>query len=108
MRFHNPVAFRPAQVTFWTTVVYLALVIPLVYVHVTVPSAPPDDSLPSGLSLTDAWLDLQIISSAYHPFNSHQNDVVRGFIISRSKDILKHNGVDYTTEVLDVPGKNSR
>ena len=104
MRCQNPFAFRPVQVSFWTTVVYLAVVVPLLYVHETVPPAPADRSLYRGLNLTEAWLDLQTITDGYHPYNSHRNDEVRDFIISRCKQILGHNGVDYATEVLGGGG----
>ncbi|KAF4470568.1 aminopeptidase Y [Fusarium albosuccineum] len=100
MRFKNPFAFRPGPVSFWTTVIYLALIIPLIYVHETVPSAPSERSLYRGLNLTEAWSDLQTISRAYHPYNSHENDRVRDFLIRRTKDILDRNSVPYTTETL--------
>ncbi|RMJ05072.1 Vacuolar membrane protease [Fusarium kuroshium] len=100
MRFSNPFAFRPGPVSFWTTVIYLALVIPLIYVHETVPSAPSDRSLYQGLNLTEAWLDLQTISRAFHPYNSHENDVVRQFLIDRTKEILDRNSMPYTTETI--------
>lgn len=99
MKFLNPFAFRPGPVSFWTTVVYLAVVIPLIYVHETVPPIPKERSIETGLNLTEAWADLQIISSSYHPYNSHENDRVREFLIQRSKDILKRNGIKYHTEV---------
>ncbi|KAJ4263005.1 hypothetical protein NW762_006618 [Fusarium torreyae] len=98
MRAKNPLAFRPGPVSFWTTVIYLALAIPLIYVHETVP--PADRSLHHGLNLTEAWLDLQNISSAYHPYNSHENDRVRKFIMSRTKEILDRNDLAYTTETI--------
>ena len=94
MRGSNPFAFRPGPVSFWTTVVYLAIAIPLLYVHETVPPAPSEHDLYKGLNLTEAWLDLDIISSSYHPYNSHENDDVRAFLINRSKEILTRNGVD--------------
>ncbi|KAJ6441330.1 cyanamide hydratase [Purpureocillium lavendulum] len=85
-------------VTFWTTVIYLAVVVPLLYVHETVPPAPRDDQLQRGLNLSEAWSDLQHITKTYHPYNSHENDRVRDFIIARSKDVLDRNGLDYTTD----------
>ncbi|KAM5372166.1 hypothetical protein ACJZ2D_007566 [Fusarium nematophilum] len=100
MRCSNPFAFRPTAVSFWTTAIYLALVIPLIYVHETVPPAPADRSLYHGLNLTEAWLDLQSISRAYHPYNSHENDRVREFLITRTKEILDRNGMPYTTETI--------
>lgn len=95
MRCNNPFAFRPGPVTFWTTAIYLAVAIPLIYVHETVPPAPEDHSLYRGLNLTEAWADLEVISNAYHPYNSHQNDAVREFIVNRTVAILERNGVDY-------------
>ncbi|KAF7563581.1 hypothetical protein G7046_g518 [Stylonectria norvegica] len=99
MQFWNPFAFRPGQVSFWTTVIYLAVGIALIYVHETVPHAPADQKLAkSDLNLTEAWRDLLKISSAFHPYNSHENDNVREFIITRSKEILDRNGIKYSTD----------
>ena len=95
----NPFAFRPLQVTFWTTVVYLAVFISLIHVHETVPSAPSPDKLPQGINLTEAWSDLQAITRFYHPYNSHENDIVRDYLIRRSREILDRNGVNYTTDL---------
>ncbi|KAG9252957.1 putative zinc metalloprotease [Emericellopsis atlantica] len=100
MKLSNPFAFRPGQVTFWTTVVYLAIAIPLIWVHESVPPAPQDRSLRQGLNLTEAWLDLQTITTNYHPYNSRDNDRVRKYIIDRSKAILKRNDVHYKKESL--------
>ncbi|POR31563.1 Peptide hydrolase [Tolypocladium paradoxum] len=99
MKCGNPFAFRPGPVTFWTTIIYLAVVVPLLYVHETVPSAPADKALYRGLNLTEAWLDLQTITRTYHPYNSQENDRVREFLIDRSKQILDRNGVAYTSEM---------
>ncbi|KPM37835.1 Vacuolar membrane protease [Neonectria ditissima] len=99
MRCQNPFAFRPGPVSFWTTVIYLAIAIPLIYVHETVPPGPANRSLYRGLNLTEAFQDLQNITSTFHPYNSHQNDRVREFIVMRSKEILDRNGMDYTTDL---------
>ncbi len=107
MAWHNPFAFRPAQVTFWTTAVYLALLVPLVYIHETVPPAPDDDSprLPSGVSLSEAWLDLANVSQAFHPANSRANDAVRNWLLLRTQEILDQNGVSWATrQASDVYG----
>ncbi|KND92311.1 Vacuolar membrane protease [Tolypocladium ophioglossoides CBS 100239] len=96
MRFHDLSAFRPGPVTFWTTFLYLVITLPVIYVQEIVPPAPKD--LPGGLNLTEAWQDLQNITSAYHPFNSRENDRVRQFFINRSKEVLNRNGIDYTVE----------
>lgn len=100
MKCQNPFAFSPGPVSIFTTIVYLALAIPLIWVHETVPPAPADRSLYHGVNLTEAWLDLQQISRAYHPYNSHENDRVREFLINRTKDILHRNDVRYSTETL--------
>ncbi|CEJ92919.1 hypothetical protein VHEMI08546 [[Torrubiella] hemipterigena] len=94
----NPFAFRPGPVSFWSTVVYFGLILALIYVHETVPSPPAESKLPAGVNLTAAWADLQAITKAFHPFNTHENDDVRDYIISRSKDILDKNGVKYTVD----------
>lgn len=108
MKLSNPFAFRPGLVTFWTTVVYLAVVIPLLYVHETVPGAPADDALDGGLNLTEAWLDLQSITKSYHPYNSHENDRVRDFLLARAEQILHRNAVDYTVETLGDTAQHRR
>lgn len=97
MKFLNPFSFRPGSVSFWTTVIYLAVTIPLIYVHETVPPVPSSRSLKQGLDLDEAWFDLQTITKQYHPFNSRANTDVRNYFISRSQEILDRNGVPYTT-----------
>ncbi|KAF4121923.1 Peptidase family M28 [Geosmithia morbida] len=95
MKLSNLFTFGPAQVTLWTTTVYLAIIISLVVVHEIVPSAPSDASLPSGVNITEAWLDLQNITTHYHPYNSRANDGVRAYLIERSKEILNRNNATY-------------
>lgn len=99
MRCQNPFAFRPGPVSFWTTAIYLAIAIPLIYVHETVPPAPTNRSLYRGLNLTEAFLDLQNITHAFHPYNSHNNDDVREFLMARSKEILDRNGMPFRTDL---------
>lgn len=94
----NPFAFRPWPVFFWTTVTYLAVLIPLLYVHETVPAIPKEKALPAGVNLTDAWVDLQRITAHYHPYNSHANDEVREYLARRSKQILDQNKIPYTVD----------
>lgn len=77
----NPLAFTPWPVTIITTVVYLALIIPLLVIHHNVPSAP--QTTPNGLNLTEAWQDLQSLTKGFHPYNSHQNDEVRSWLLER-------------------------
>ncbi|KAI9045754.1 M28 family metallopeptidase [Aspergillus affinis] len=82
----NPLAFTPWPVTLVTATVYLALVIPLLVIHHVVPSAPSSD--PSGLNLTEAWADLQVLSSSFHPYNSRRNDVVHDWLLTRIDEIV--------------------
>lgn len=98
MKCSNPFAFRPGAVSFWTTAIYLAVAIPIIYIHETVPPSPSDRSLYRGLNLTEAWLDLETISNSYHPYNSHQNDLVREFLVNRSTQILQRNGANFVVE----------
>ncbi|KAF3770932.1 hypothetical protein M406DRAFT_285744 [Cryphonectria parasitica EP155] len=91
----NPFAFRPFQVTIFTTIVYLALLISLVIVNEAVPS-PPSSSTPyTGINLTEAWLDLSTLTQGYHPYNSHKNDEVRTWLLLRIQQILEENEADW-------------
>lgn len=95
----NPLAFRPGPVVFWTSVLYAALIISLIYVHETVPAPPKKQSkIPSGVNLTEAWGDLQAITANFHPYNSHENDRVREYIITRATEILVRSKIHYTVE----------
>lgn len=88
----NPIAFRPAQVTFWTAVVYLALLIPLVILHETVPPAPGPGGFDKGVDLAEAWADLATLAQAYHPYQSRANDVVRAWLLQRLAEIKQQSG----------------
>lgn len=91
----NPIAFVPAQVTIISSLVYIALVAVLIWVHHTVPSAPSNRTPVKGVNLTEAWLDLDFISDGYHPIDSHRNEIVRDYLIGRVEGILQNNSVDY-------------
>ncbi|KAJ5746358.1 hypothetical protein N7520_011540 [Penicillium odoratum] len=77
----NPLAFTPGPVTIILTVVYLALLIPVIVIHENVPAAPRTS--PKGLDLTEAWSDLQTLTGGFHPYNSHRNDIVRSWLLER-------------------------
>ncbi|PSS00741.1 hypothetical protein BD289DRAFT_382440 [Coniella lustricola] len=94
----NPFAFRPFQVTIWTTIIYLALLIPLVIINENVPSPPAGSADYAGVNLTEAWLDLATLTQGYHPYNSHNNDDVRSWLLLRIEDILERNGADWGSE----------
>jgi len=98
----NPISFRPGPVTFWTTLVYLALLIPIIIINEKTPLAPgqlPYDSV----NLTQAWLDLTTITKAYHPYNSRYNEDVRNFLLLRVAEILDGNGVSWNTDGFVAP-----
>lgn len=90
----NPFGFTKGPVTFWLIVVYAAFLIPLVWIHETVPNVKPTD----GLNVTEAWHDLTTITRQYHPYNSRANDEVGNYLLERIEEILNRNGVEWTKE----------
>jgi hypothetical protein len=94
----SPFSFRPGPVTFWTTVTYLALLIPIIVINERTPPAPSDESPLQGINLTQAWLDLTTVTRAYHPYNSHYNDNLRQFLLQRIRSTLDENAVSWTTD----------
>jgi hypothetical protein len=98
MKFHNPIAFTPLPVTVITSVVYLLLIVALLVVHLVVPSAPTTPTPAAGVNLTEAWLDLQTLTTGFHPYNSRLNDGVRDWLLSRLEKILQENGVSTTSD----------
>lgn len=88
----NPFAFTRWPVSILTTVVYLAIIIALLVVHTTVPSPPKSPTPISGINLTEAWLDLQLLTSERHPYNSHRNAEVHDWLLERIESIIKENG----------------
>ncbi|KAI1180824.1 hypothetical protein F4777DRAFT_585271 [Nemania sp. FL0916] len=100
MALSNPVAFQPFSVSFWTTVTYLALLIPLLVIHETVPSPPGDATVYQGLNLTKSWLDLAVLSHSYHPFNSRENDRIHNWLLLELDEIRKRNSADDSAMVV--------
>src|SRR4051812_19631693 len=96
MKCSNPIAFAPMSVTLIVSVVYLAILIPILIIHETVPQAPRNPTEYRGLNLTEAWLDLTELSKDYHPYNSRRNDEVHNWLLRRIEQILDSNGVQYT------------
>ncbi|KAI1435920.1 hypothetical protein GGR50DRAFT_270666 [Xylaria sp. CBS 124048] len=99
MALSNPFAFRPFPVSFWTTVTYLALLIPLVIIHETVPS-PSSLTVYNGLNLTKSWLDLTTLSQSYHPFNSRKNDEIHNWLLFELDEIRKRNSASESDMVI--------
>ncbi len=90
-RLSNPFGFTRGPVTIISSIVYLAVIIALVVVHSTVPSPPRSPTPIHGINLTEAWQDLQLLTSAYHPYNSHRNDEVHDWLLKRIESIVKEN-----------------
>lgn len=98
MKFHDLFLFTPISVTVITILVYLAVVVPLIVVHETVPKAPSNPVPYVGVNLTEAWLDLDELTNGYHPYNSRRNDEVRNWLLRRIDQILKSNGASSAEE----------
>src|ERR1700759_1793482 len=90
-RLSNPLGFTRWPVTIITTSVYLAIIVALLIVHTTLPSPPSSPTPIHGINLTEAWLDLQLLSSSYHPYNSRRNDQVHDWLLQRIESIVKEN-----------------
>jgi len=89
----NPIAFTPLPVTIITSLVYVALIVALLVVHLVAPAAPTSSTPAAGINLTEAWLDLRLLTENYHPYNSHSNDHVRDWLLRRIEAILESNDV---------------
>lgn len=97
-KWSNPFAFMPMAVSIITVIVYLAIAIPLIIIHETVPPFPTNPVVYRGLNITEAWLDLAELSNGYHPYNSHRNDKVRDWLLTRIEQILEGNGIAWSSE----------
>jgi hypothetical protein len=90
-RLSNPLAFTRTPVTVIATLIYIALLVPLIVVETGVPSAPKNHKPVHGIDLDEAWLDLQRLTRGYHPFNSVENDQVHDWLLQRTLDIAQQN-----------------
>ena len=91
-------AFRPVFVQVLVVFTFVALLASLLYTNRVVPPAPRSATPATGINLTQAWLDLQHLTFNPHPYNSHDNDGVRNWLLSRAEDILTQNKVDFAVE----------
>ncbi|TFK50887.1 Zn-dependent exopeptidase [Heliocybe sulcata] len=76
-------AFRTITTTLLAVLIYVVLFL-AVSITDDVPSIPKNLH---GLNLTQADLDLHLITLRPHPYISHFNDVVRSYILSRVQDV---------------------
>ncbi|KAF2640634.1 putative zinc metalloprotease [Massarina eburnea CBS 473.64] len=98
-RLSNPFAFTPLPVIIVTTITYVALFAALLTIHLTVPDYPTNT--PAGTNLTQAWSDLEVVARQYHPYNSHANDAVRTYLLTRIKDHVASNNLADRVEIID-------
>ena len=107
-RNRNPIAFTPLPVTFLTSIAYLALLVSLLVVHHSVPSAPTGDNAVPGVNISEAWLDLKVLTNGFHPYNSRRNDFVRNWLLQRLESILDdNNATSATVQALDDPSPSA-
>ncbi|KAF2455986.1 putative zinc metalloprotease [Lineolata rhizophorae] len=89
----KPFGFSPIPVTVFSVIVYVALLAALITLHVVGPQAPSSSELPDGISLDEAWHDLQILSKDHHPYNSKANVEIRSWLLKRLEEIAARNGL---------------
>lgn len=89
MKLSNPIGFTRGPVSIIATTVYAAVITVLIIFQVSVPVAPR--ATPKGTNLTEAWHDLQYLTSSYHPYNSKRNVEVHDWLLKRVKTIVSQN-----------------
>ncbi|KAI9794562.1 MAG: hypothetical protein M1816_004449 [Peltula sp. TS41687] len=94
----KPFNFTPWPVTIFSTLIYAALLISLLIVHLVVPSAPQNPVPFRGINISEAWLDLQILTNGFRPYNSRRNDEVRDWLLRRIETIIDENKSQSTVE----------
>ncbi|EXJ81974.1 hypothetical protein A1O1_08041 [Capronia coronata CBS 617.96] len=99
----NPFAFARWPVTILTSLVYIAILISLLVIHTGVPSPPKSETPIHGINLTEAWLDLQLLTSSRHPYNSRRNDEVHAWLLERIQSILKENAASTSSSTETTP-----
>lgn len=103
MQLYNPIAFRPLPVTLFSSLIYLAIIVPLLAIHHVVPHAEHI----AGANLTEAWLDLQTLSNGFHPYNSRRNDYVHDWLLGRIDDIVNRHPHSDASHVFVFDDKTS-
>lgn len=82
-------SFRTGSTTVLASLFYLAVFVSL-YITQSGPQVPGVDRQHAlGLSVDQAYRDLHLVAERPHPYNSHQNDVVRRFLLQRLQDVAK-------------------
>lgn len=93
--FKSVFGFRPIPVTILTLITYITLFSALLWIDRRPPQVACGSELDHwGVSVDEAWKDLQVMTREFHPYNSRQNDDVRQFLLDRIRGILADNGVE--------------
>lgn len=80
--------------TVLTLITYITLFSALLWIDRRPPKVASEHELNHwGVSVNEAWSDLQVLTREFHPYNSRQNDDVRQFLLKRIRGILSDNGV---------------
>ncbi|KAF9463513.1 hypothetical protein BDZ94DRAFT_1321670 [Collybia nuda] len=81
-------AFRTIPNTIFLVVAYVVIIASVLLTN-ELPAVGKADKPNNGLGLniTEAWADLHTIAARPHPYNSHANDAVRKYILSRLRAI---------------------
>ncbi|KAF9465216.1 hypothetical protein BDZ94DRAFT_1350181 [Collybia nuda] len=87
-------AFEPMQTTILVVVVYAAVFLSVLVTNGT-QSIPQDTR---GLDLEQGYKDLHQITARPHPFNSHENDRVHAYILSRLLNITTDHTFAHVVE----------
>lgn len=103
--FKSILGFRPIPVTILTVVTYITLFSALLWVDRRPPQVACRSELDHwGVSVDEAWRDLQVITREFHPYNGRQNDDVRQFLLDRIREILSNNGVQGFNDDISTEG----
>ena len=89
--------FTPVLTTLLALTTYIIITTVLLVVHFVPPRNIPSEARQDDMriSVVNAWHDLQHMTGdwGYHPYNSHANDRVKEYLITRIHEILRDNKV---------------
>lgn len=104
-RVKSILGFKPFPVTFLTIATYISLFSALLFIDRQPPAVANQRELASwGVSVDEAWGDLEVLTRQFHPYNTRSNDVVRQYLLDRVHAILSENGVPGFATVQDGSG----
>ncbi|KAF8161606.1 hypothetical protein B0H34DRAFT_796365 [Crassisporium funariophilum] len=84
-RFASVLGFRAIPTTLLALLTYLSVFVALIVTN-KLPNAPKNQR---GLDLKQAYDDLRHITAHPHPYNSHANDAVRSYLLSRLQPLTR-------------------